>query len=202
MSLEAWLTFAGFWAIFVTSPGPNAVNCISNGMAFGLPRALWGVAAILAQAALFLTLAAAGVTAALVAMPEAVQTLRALGGAMLIWLGLRAIRNAAEPMPDAVPSHAIFGRALAIATFNVKSLMGYLAAFTQFIEPNVSIWSQMTAIYPTALTLTGLSYLGWTALGVWMGRRALGAAGNIWFRRAMGACFVAFGAVLVAAASA
>ena len=84
MSLEAWLTFAAFWAVFATSPGPNAVNCIANGMAFGLPRALWGVAAILLQAALFLTLAAAGVTAALAAMPEAVQMLKALGGAMLI----------------------------------------------------------------------------------------------------------------------
>ena len=201
MTLDAWLTFASFWAIFVVSPGPNAVNCVSNGMTFGLPRALWGVAAILCQALLFLTLAAAGVTAALAAMPEAVLTLKALGGAMLIWLGLRGIRNAALPIPEHQPSSAIFGRALAIATFNVKSLMGYLAAFTQFIDPKVGLWSQMGAIYPTALTLTALAYLGWTGLGVWLGRQAMGAAHNIWFRRFTGACFVAFGAFLVAGAS-
>ena len=31
MSIEAWGIFALFWVIFVTSPGPNAVNCIQNG---------------------------------------------------------------------------------------------------------------------------------------------------------------------------
>ena len=60
MGLEDWAVFAGFWVVFVTSPGPNAVNCIRNGMTFGFARALWGVAAILTQAALFLALSAAG----------------------------------------------------------------------------------------------------------------------------------------------
>ncbi|NCW15882.1 MAG: LysE family translocator, partial [Rhodobacteraceae bacterium] len=26
MTLEAWFIFASFWALFVTTPGPNAVN--------------------------------------------------------------------------------------------------------------------------------------------------------------------------------
>ena len=28
MSFEAWTIFALFWLVFVTTPGPNAVNCI------------------------------------------------------------------------------------------------------------------------------------------------------------------------------
>ena len=59
MGWEAWAVFAGFWVVFVTSPGPNAVNCIRNGMTYGFTQALWGVAAILTQAALFLALLAA-----------------------------------------------------------------------------------------------------------------------------------------------
>ena len=39
MSLEGWLIFAAFWVVFVTSPGPNAVNCIQNGMNLGFRRA-------------------------------------------------------------------------------------------------------------------------------------------------------------------
>ncbi|MEM8581147.1 MAG: LysE family transporter, partial [Pseudomonadota bacterium] len=70
MSFDAWLVFATFWVLFVTTPGPNAVNCIGNGMTYGFARSLWGVAAILTQAALFLTLSAAGVTALITAAPE------------------------------------------------------------------------------------------------------------------------------------
>ena len=47
MSFEAWTIFALFWVVFVTTPGPNAVNCITNGMHLGFAHSLWGVAAIL-----------------------------------------------------------------------------------------------------------------------------------------------------------
>ena len=60
MSFESWIIFALFWAVFVTTPGPNAVNCISNGMTLGFRRSLVGVLAILTQASLFLALSAAG----------------------------------------------------------------------------------------------------------------------------------------------
>ena len=196
MSLQGWLAFVAFWAVFVTSPGPNAVNCVANGMAFGFRRALWGVAAILTQAALFLTLAAAGVTAALAAAPATIDALKLAGAAVLVWLGLRNILRAGRPLEPSVPSRAIYLRAFLIATLNAKSLMGYLAAFTQFVEPGQAIWPQMAAIYPSALTLTALSYCGWTALGARMGRSALATVANAWFRRLTGAAFVAYGAVL------
>ena len=196
MSIQAWLAFAAFWAVFVTSPGPNAVNCVANGMAFGFRRSLWGVSAILTQAALFLTLAAAGVTVALAAMPSALDTLKLAGAAVLVWLGLRGILRAGQPLEPATPSRAIWLRAFLIATLNVKSLMGYLAAFTQFVEPGRAIWPQMAVIYPTALVMTGLSYTGWTALGARMGRSALSAVASAWFRRLTGAAFVAYGGLL------
>jgi threonine/homoserine/homoserine lactone efflux protein len=63
VSVEAWLVFAVFWAVFVTTPGPNAVNCVQSAMQVGFRRALPCVAAILTQAALFLALSPAGVTA-------------------------------------------------------------------------------------------------------------------------------------------
>lgn len=199
MSLDAWMAFAAFWVVFVTSPGPNAVNCVANGMAFGLPRAFWGVAGILTQSVLFLTLAAAGVTAALAAAPGAVGALRLVGGAVLIWLGLRAILRAGRPMEPATPSRAVYSRAFLIATLNAKSLMGYLAAFTQFVEPGRAIWPQMALIYPTALPITAVTYIGWTMLGARMGRAALASVANLWFRRIMGLAFVAYGAVLMLA---
>ena len=200
MTLAAWAAFAAFWVAFVTSPGPNAVNCVANGIAFGLRRGLWGVAGILTQATLFLTFAAVGVAAALAATPGAVSVMKLAGGAVLVWLGLRAILRAGRPLEPATPGRAIYTRAFLIATLNAKSLMGYLAAFTQFVEPGQAIWPQMAVIYPTALPITAASYIGWTALGARMGRSAMGAVANIWFRRLTGTAFVLYGLALAVTA--
>ena len=200
MTYEGWSIFALFWLVFVTTPGPNAVNCISNGMAYGFKRSLWGVVAILTQASAFLVLSALGVTALLAAAPVAFFWAKLIGAGFLIYLGVRGWIMATKPIqPDDRPG-SIFGKALAIATFNVKSVAGYLAAFTQFVQPDIPVWDQMGVIMPTALTMTALSYMGYTALGAGLGRAALGAVFNIWFRRAMAVCFVIYGALLGASA--
>jgi homoserine/homoserine lactone efflux protein len=64
------------------------------------------------------------------------------------------------------------------------------------VQPDVPIWDQMVLIVPTALTLTALSYTGFTALGALIGRAALGAVFNTWVRRGMAACFVIYGVLL------
>ncbi len=197
MTFEAWTVFALFWVVFVTTPGPNAVNCISNGMAIGFWRSLPGVAAILTQASLFLALSALGVTALLTTSLVAFSIAKFIGAGFLIFLGVRGWIVADTPPRVAErPAGSIYGRALAIAVINPKSVAGYLAAFSQFVQPDVPIAQQMWVIVPTALTLTAASYLTYTALGAGLGRAALGAVFNVWFRRVMAICFIIYGVLL------
>jgi homoserine/homoserine lactone efflux protein len=197
MSFEAWIIFALFWVFFVTTPGPNAVNCITNGMTLGFGRALIGVLAILTQATLFLVLSALGITALIATSPAAFTVAKLIGAGFLIYLGVRGLMRSKTPITvDERPATSIYLRAFAIATINPKSVAGYLAAFSQFVQPDVPIWSQMTVIMPTALTLTALSYMGFTALGAGIGRAALGAVFNVWFRRFMAVCFIIYGLLL------
>ena len=202
MSIEAWIVFTLFWVVFVTTPGPNAVNCITNGMALGFPRAMVGVLGILTQAALFLLLSAFGITALIAASATAFTVAKLIGAGFLIYLGIRGLKTAKTPVRvDERPVRSIYLRAFAIATINPKSVAGYLAAFSQFVQPNVPIWDQMLVIFPTALTLTALSYTGFTALGAGLGRAALGAVFNVWFRRIMAVCFIIYGVLLGASSS-
>lgn len=202
MSFEAWIIFALFWIVFVTTPGPNAVNCITNGMTLGFRRSLWAVAAILTQASLFLILSAAGVTAFIAASPGAFQVAKLVGAGFLIYLGVRGWIMARRPIAAAEPDgRSIYWRAFAIATINPKSVAGYLAAFSQFVQPDVPIWGQMWVIFPTALALTALSYMSYTALGAGLGRAALGAVFNVWLRRVLASCFIIYGVLLGSAAT-
>lgn len=202
MSFEAWSIFALFWAVFVTTPGPNAVNCVSNGMTLGFWSSLPGVAAILTQSALFLSLSAFGIAALIAASPVAFSALKLLGAAFLIYLGIRGwiTANRAITVSDTGP-RSVYWRALVIATINPKSVAGYLAAFSQFVQPDVPIAAQMWAIVPTALTLTTLSYVTYTALGAGLGRAALGAIFNTWVRRGMALCFILYGLLLGSAST-
>lgn len=200
MSFEGWIIFALFWVVFVTTPGPNAVNCITNGMTIGFRRALIGVLAILTQATLFLILSALGVTALIAASPMAFWVAKLIGAGFLVYLGVRGWMNATKPpQVHAMTGRSVYWRALAIATINPKSVAGYLAAFSQFVQPGIPVWDQMWLIVPTALTITALSYTGFTALGAGIGRAALGAVFNTWVRRGMAVCFVMYGVLLGAA---
>lgn len=197
MSFEAWTIFALFWVVFVTTPGPNAVNCISNGMALGFRPALWGVLAILTQASLFLIASAMGVTALIVASPAAFFWVKLVGAGVLILFGVRSWLGASKPVTAMqVSGRHVYSKAFAIATINIKSVAGYLAAFSQFVQPDVPIWQQMQVIVPTALVITGLSYTGYTAIGAGLGRAAMGAVFNKVFRRVMAVAFITYGLIL------
>lgn len=197
MSFDAWSVFAVFWVVFVTSPGPNAVNCISNGMALGFWRAAPGVLAILTQSVAFMLLSAAGITALITASPNAFFVAKLVGAGFLVWMGIRGWLRASDPPPAAArPARHIYLHALAVAVINPKSVAGYLAAFSQFVQPDVPIWSQMGVIMPTTLIITTLSYSGYTLIGTLMGRAALGAVFNSWVRRVLATCFIIYGLLL------
>lgn len=201
MSFEGWFIFAAFWAVFVTTPGPNAVNCINNGMTLGFRRSVPAILAILTQASVFLALSAIGVTALIAASPDAFFVLKIVGAAFLIYSGIRAWILATRAVDLPSGGGSVYWRALMIATINPKSVAGYLAAFTQFVQLDVPIGQQMWVIAPTALTLTAISYVTYTALGAGLGRAALGAVFNTWFRRILAGSFIIYGVLLGSAAT-
>jgi len=196
MTWDAWIIFALFWAIFVVTPGPNAVNCITNGMTIGFRRGLIAVAAILTQASAFLTLSAAGITVLITTMPKLFLALQYLGAAFLIYLGIRSWLQAGKQTTLKQSDRGIYLRALYIATINPKSVAGYLAAFSLFVDPTTPMTQQIWVIFPTALCLTALSYVGYTGLGAGLGRAAFGVVMNLWIRRALACCFIIYGILL------
>ena len=173
MTVEAWIIFASFWVLFITTPGPNAVKCVSEAMAYGFRTSL------------------------ICASPATFGVLKWIGAAFLIYLGLRGWITATRPISQDVPIRSeVYVKSFLVATINPKSIAGYLAAFSQFVAPNIPIWDQIWIIIPTSLCLTTLSYTSFCALGAGLGRAALSTILNVWLRRVLATCFIIYGFLL------
>ena len=197
MTIEAWFIFVSFWVLFVTTPGPNALNCISVAIACGFRKSLICVLGILTQATLFLIFSAFGIAALVSASSSAFKVLRWIGAIFLIYLGISGWITAIHPISQDAPiSSEVYVKSFLVATITPKSIAGYLAAFSQFVVPNIPIWDQMWIIIPTALCLTTLSYTSFCALGAGLGRAALSTILNVWLRRVLATCFIIYGFLL------
>ncbi len=196
MSLEEWIIFTGFWTLFVTMPGPNAVNCIAVASEFGFRKSLVCVAAILSQATLFLALTILGLSSILVNTPETLMTLKIIGIIFLIYIGFKGLIDAGKYVRREFSFGSLFVKSFLIATINPKSLAGYLAAFTIIINPDVAIRTQMWVIVPTALTITCLNYTSFCALGAFLKDKAVTVTLNIRLRRVLSLFFILYGVAL------
>ena len=196
MTLEDWIIFTGFWALFVTMPGPNALNCIASASEFGFKKSLVCVAAILSQAALFLTITILGLSSIIVNTPKTLMILKIIGIAFLIYIGVKGLVDAGKYTQPKFSFRSLFVKSFLIATINPKSLAGYLAAFTIVINPDVAIRTQMWAIVPTALTITCLNYTSLCAFGSLLKNKAVTLTLNIRLRRMLSLCFILYGLVL------
>ena len=196
MTIEDWIIFTGFWALFVTMPGPNALNCIASASEFGFKKSLVCVAAILSQAALFLTITILGLSSIIVNTPKTLMILKIIGIAFLIYIGVKGLVDAGKYTQPKFSFRSLFVKSFLIATINPKSLAGYLAAFTIVINPDVAIRTQMWAIVPTALTITCLNYTSLCAFGSLLKNKAATLTLNIRLRRMLSLCFILYGVVL------
>ena len=95
MSLESLDHICKLWALFLTTPGLNAINCVIVSAAYGLRHGLICVqglicmVAILTQADLVLTLSGFGITALLSTSSLAFLVLEWIGAEFFIYIGIR-----------------------------------------------------------------------------------------------------------------
>ena len=153
----------------MASPGPDMLLVARHAIRGGMPLALACIAGIVAGIGFHLAFALTGLAAIARLQPELLGTMRWLGAAWLVWLGLSALRSGGgfsfsatnEPAgPDQGPgSGDAFLAGLLCNLLNVKVLLMMLALFTELLDP--------TAPLPLRLTGAGLVLLEvalvWTA---------------------------------------
>lgn len=198
IAAEQLALFVGTLAIAILSPGPGIVAVSHSAFTMGRRRALphaWGLAV---GASVWCLAALLGLTALFRLVPWTLVALKLLGGAYLLWVGLKMWRHAAEPPPDPAdsPRGTRFLGGLVLNLSNPKPALFYSAVLLS-IFPAMLNSADKALIYGTAFSIEFGFY---TALACLMAlpllRRRYYAA-KFWIDRGAGLAIFALGLSLI-----
>lgn len=197
----ALLAIMGAVLLGAMSPGPSfllvsrisAARSRSEGLAAALGMGL--------GAALFGTLALAGLGSLLAAVDWLAAILQGVGGLYLLYLGLRIWRGAATPLPEGgLPAGGslprAFGTALLTQLGNPKTALVYGSLFAALLPAAPATW--LPLVLPGLILAVETAWYGLVALGFSAPRpRAVYLRARIWIDRAAGVVLGLIGARLV-----
>jgi threonine/homoserine/homoserine lactone efflux protein len=136
----ALITFALLSLGLAVTPGPNMLYLVSRSLAQGSRAGVVSLFGCQAGSALIMLGAAAGITAALLAIPYAYDVMRLGGAAYLLWLAWGCVRPGGQPLfsPRPMPKEGdlrLFGIGMATAALNPKVALFYVAVLPPFMNP-------------------------------------------------------------------
>ena len=204
MTLHTFWLYLGAVVLLSATPGPNVLYVTTRSIRFGFGASMIGMAGCLSALALMLTASVAGVSAFMLAVPAAFETLKYAGAAYLIFLGIQAWR---APVADLAPMQespretasrwSLYRGGFLVGISNPKLLVFAAAFFPQFIAEDVPWAPQFLLLVATFIGVEASTYvtLGLSARGL---ARHLEKA--VWQRRInrlSGAIFAGFGCALL-----
>jgi homoserine/homoserine lactone efflux protein len=167
-----WELFAGFFAltvVLVLIPGPIVTLVIATGATFGVRAGLLTVAGTTVGNAVLVALIAAGLSWVVAHALYLFELLRWIGAVYLVWLGVRAWRNAGQGRPVAPGARVYFRRGFVVALSNPKTIAFFTAFLPQFVDPALPAGRQLAVMCTVAVLLAALSDSCW-AIAAGLGR--------------------------------
>jgi len=170
MSLSTWLSFfAASWAISL-SPGAGAIAAMSAGQAHGFARGYFMTLGLILGVLTQLVLVGAGLGALIAASSLAFTTVKWLGVAYLVYLGVQQWRAPAKPLvapaegARQVSRRELLLRGWAINATNPKATLFLLAVAPQFLTLTEPLLPQYATIGATLCFTDAVVMAGYTLL--------------------------------------
>jgi threonine/homoserine/homoserine lactone efflux protein len=196
---DLWLFVLSAFLLNVT-PGPDTLYIVGRSSAQGLRGGVLAALGIGAGTLVHVSAAALGLSALLAASATAFTTVKLVGAAYLLYVGVGLIRSASEPARPvesavrALSMRGVFFQGFLTNVLNPKVALFFLAFLPQFVAVDAPS-------KPLAFLLLGaiFDFNGtlWNLLVAWSGARlsklAPSAAFKTWFNRCVGALFIGVG---------
>ena len=134
----AWFALAAL--VLVLTPGPNMIYCISRALCQGRSAGLVSLGGVVLGFVAHLLAASFGLTALLLAVPLAFDTIKLAGAMYLLWLAWQAVKPGGlapfetRELPHD-PPRTLFLMGFMTNLLNPKVAMFYLSFFPQFLHP-------------------------------------------------------------------
>ncbi|HDZ1843343.1 TPA: LysE family translocator, partial [Acinetobacter baumannii] len=140
LDLSQILAFGFICLAMVLTPGPNMIYLISRSISQGKLAGFISLGGVAVGFVFYMLCASFGITALVVAVPYAYDTIRIAGAMYLLWLAWKALRPNATPIFNvkdlAVDSPLkLFLMGFLTNLLNPKIAIMYLSLLPQFIHP-------------------------------------------------------------------
>ena len=196
------LALVSVFAVFVPAlllPGPDFVAVVRAAMTGGARAGIATTAGTTIGLCLYATLSIFGLSALLVQFEWLTWLVRGIGGAYLIYLGVKLIRTPAASLEveGSPPGRRWLLTGLVVNLTNPKAIVLFASVFATAITPQTSS-ATMTSMVALVAALT---FTWYTLVSLFMAsppvmRRF--ARLKHWIERVAGACFMALGLKLIA----
>ncbi|KEA07402.1 LysE family translocator [Agrobacterium sp. SHOUNA12C] len=199
-SLAHWIAFLSAATLLNLSPGPDIAFILGHTVRSGIRSGFAALFGIWSGACLHVLMAAAGLSAILAASAIAFSTIKWVGAAYLIWLGIQALRSKGEgawikETGKTLPWSRIYRQGIFVSLLNPKVAIFFLAFLPQFVVEGAGpVWAQLLLhgsliIVVAAFIEPPLILLGGRLTEALRRNRSVG----LWLDRGLGALFVALG---------
>jgi threonine/homoserine/homoserine lactone efflux protein len=195
------LAFVPVALLLTLIPGADTALVTRNALALGLRGARWTIVGILTGCLIHATASALGLSAILATSARAYDTVKLVGAAYLVWIGIQSIRHAGAPATDAQPAAAPRGSNPYMQGFltnilNPKVALFYLTFLPQFIPTGAPVL-RTSLLLAMIHNVLGFAWLSLYARFVNRLRTALTRpVVKAWLERVTGGALVALGARL------
>jgi threonine/homoserine/homoserine lactone efflux protein len=176
--------FVAASVVLLVIPGPAVLFILTRSGAQGARAGFVSILGIHAASVVHVLATVAGLSAIIVASASAVTVVKVLGGASLVFLGLRTILSTRtvviDRRVDRASSRRLFAEGFMINLLNPKVALFFLAFLPQFVDAaGAPVWSQtllLGLLYVAIGSITDGAYamIG-GRVGAWMSHRPIGA---------------------------
>jgi len=183
----------------VVVPGPAVLYIITRSVDQGRSAGFTSAAGIATGGLVHVAGAALGLSAIIASSSIAFSTLKYLGAAYLIFLGIRTLMTKPDPLTDLTRSprtmRNLYSQGVVVQALNPKVALFFLAFLPQFIDPSQGSVLQQTLVLGGMFVALGLctdSLYAFVAggAGEWLRRQAAFASAQ---RYVAGAVFIGLG---------
>ena len=172
-SADTLLVFALLSLGLAVTPGPNMLYLVSRSLAQGTGAGMVSLVGCQVGSFTIMVCAAAGITAALLAIPYAWDVLRLGGAAYLLFLAWQCIRPGGQPLfsPRPLPREPaarLFIVGFATAALNPKVALFYMAVLPPFLDAdrgNLFLQAAILGFVQIAVCTAWDAVLVWGAAG-------------------------------------